>query len=371
MTLLSKTSPRYQYNLVISTTPSGQSRLFLTGSTACGGSGQVTLDSSFTSWSGLTITYDGATLRLYSNGRSVGSAALPVGTCATRWAAGALQLGGQPWGASGLLLDELALYPTTFTAPQVAAQFRDPLVKLSFDGLVGDSSLLRQPVSVGGQPTVTMPNSRSGNRAAAFDKQRWVTVGPSPTLDLSSGSGQFTLATWLRPVPLYPDFGQWVGVMGRESGGSGDYPSLYANFSNSSENGTLKVAFGNGATKCESAATGAWLTPGTWQHVAVSYTGTQFVFYRNGVLQEALPLPGACSGAPVPQGGDRFYVGRTSPAGMLSINSIQVIDEGDGAGSAEYRAFWNKEGYSDSSVWSNELGLNHHAVPHHQSAGDV
>ena len=285
-----------------------------------------------TSWNLITLVANGTTLKLYVNGTEDGSWAYSAGLCAN---SAPLSIVGPAGGA----LDEVAFFPYPMTPTQVQEQFRDPVLQLAFNGGTNDSSSLRQQVTSNGNGRLRIANSRDGDQVGAFGKRNWLDVATSASLNMAQGSGQFTLAAYVRPVPLAPDNGEWQAIMGKQDDVN-TYPSLYINAA-----GKLKAEFGTGSALCASGATTRTLAAGAWNHVAVSYTGTQFVFYINGVESERLALSGACAAGSRPIGSS-LYIGRSSPNATLSINRIEVLDEGDGIGNAEYEALWK-----GSRVW--------------------
>jgi hypothetical protein len=294
-------------------------------------------------WNLLSATYDGSKLRLYLNGVRDAELAYSQGICDS---SAPLQIGNA---ADGTEIDELSIYRYALDDAEVQALFRDPILSLSFDGTTADSSQLGQPTDPEGRESIGLINREAG-KAAQFDKKRWLRVGPSNELDLSGGAGMFTLAAWMRPVPLGPDLNSWVGVLGRENGNS-TYPSIQARFGSTDGNGVLRAVFGNGSARCESAATGAWLAPGQWQHIAVSFTGTQFVFYQNGVQRDVLALPSNCAGNPRPAPGNELQIGRIGPSARFELLKLVVTDEGDASDEAELDAYWNGSG---TPFWSND-----------------
>lgn len=337
------------------------------GNAACSDAFQLTAtrDLPQNRWSQIAAVYDGAQLRLFINGVAAGAAAYNDGLCAQ---ALPLQIGWSANVANPALraeqtrLDELAFYPTPLSPVAIQGLFRDPVLHLSFTGGASDNSGLRQPTVVGGAGAIPTAAGRDGDQAGVFDKRRWVAVGPSSSLDMSLGAGHFTLAAFIRPNPQLPDRG-WQGVIGREDGNA-TYPSLFVD-----DAGRMRAAFGTGSAFCDSGATPPLLAAGAWSHVAVSYTGSQFIFFVDGEERARLP-----SGCPVDSRpiGDQLFIGRTDTAATLTLNQVVVADEGDGIGSAEYAVTWGGEriwSRDDIDVgvyafdtafnngWSNELSL--------------
>ncbi len=193
------------------------------------------------SWNLVTLVGDGSKLKLYINGSAAGAWDYSAGLCAN---SAPISIVGPAGGA----LDEVAIFPYPMTPIQVQEQFRDPVLQLAFNGGPDDSSHLHQQVTSNGNGRMRIANSRDGDRWV-FGKRNWIDVAASPSLDMAQGTGQFTLAAYVRPVPLGPDNGEWQAIMGKQDQFN-TYPSLYINGS-----GRLKAEFGTGSALCESGAT--------------------------------------------------------------------------------------------------------------------
>lgn len=300
----------------------------------------------FNSWNLVSASYDGSQAQIYVNGLPAGSASYTGALCQN---AAAIQIGRNLTQQLGI--DEISVYPFAQTQAEIAAQFRQPVLTMNFNGGSEDSSQFRQKIdrAGAGDPRIVNSSRTNAGQAAQFSKQNWYNVQNNDSLDLSIGTG-FTLAAWLKPAPLGQDNNEWVGVFGKENGNQ-SYPSLEAKFSSVSSNGTLRIRFGNGNAMCESAETGAWFEPGVWQHVIVSYdyTQQQFVFYRNGVEKDRLALPANCAGNPRPSDTKELSIGRININSYFSVVRLNINDEGDGWGTAEM-----KFEYQGNVIWQRE-----------------
>ena len=312
------------------------------------------------SWNHILASYDGTKVQLYINGVPDASKDIPSGLCESD---AGLRIGD---GLNGTALDEISLYPRALTDAEARAFYRDPLLALDFDGSIADRSALNHTIVSKGVGAPVIAPIRSDESAASFDKRRWLSVGAmaggNPGLNLNVGLGQFTLAGWLRPAPIAraydSDLERWMGVMGNKQSDNdaNAYPSLFV-----SDRGALKVEFGNGSVLCSSGSTGnTTVQDNAWQHVAVAYDGQRFHFYVDGVERSTLSLSSNCSGNPRPaQPSDKgIYVGRADAFTRTVLERIDVKDEGDGPGNAEYRLTYAGYLYENSDVDKGILQLN-------------
>jgi hypothetical protein len=290
-------------------------------------------------WNMVAATYDGSRLRIFTNGVLSAEVAHTGELCN---AANAPLLIGSALN-DGAELDELSIYPFALTQSEITSQFRAPLIQLNFDGQVSDSSQFKQSIKPGFIAPIFVGGRAS--QAASFDKRSWLDVAPNAELDLSRGNGNYTQAAWIRPQPLKPDFDRWIGIIGKDDG-SNTYPMIEANFGEYGA-GRLRAVFGNGITRCESMATGQWFDRDSWQHIALTFDGSNFRFYRNGELRETIALPAACASNPRPASGNSFSIGRTSQRSFFKVLEIKVFDEADASLTAEYYAEWD-----DTNFWS-------------------
>ena len=167
-------------------------------------------------WSNVALTYDGATLRLYVDGRQVADAG----------ASGAIQVtdhplwigGNEPYGEHfDGLIDELRVYARALPADEIRADMAKPVAPAR--GLVAGYGFDR------GAGTTAADSSGHGNDgrihgatwtrgrygdALSFDGRAVVTVPSSASLNLTS---VMTLSAWIRPTARQPG---WRTVVQRQ-----------------------------------------------------------------------------------------------------------------------------------------------------------
>jgi fibronectin type 3 domain-containing protein len=129
-------------------------------------------------WSHLTATYDGATMRLYVNGTQVGSRTV-AGTIPI--SSGALRIGGNTlWGEyfSGLI-DEVRIYNRALTAAEIQADMNAPVGTVDADPPTPPSNLAVAGSLTSGQLTWTGSTDNVG--VARYDVHRSTTPGFTPS----------------------------------------------------------------------------------------------------------------------------------------------------------------------------------------------
>ncbi len=226
------------------------------------------------------------------------------------------------------LMDEVEIYPKAFSAEQVAARFKDPVLHLKFDGTINDSSQFANGVArLNDGPTVSGMGGVQGG-AAEFTGPRYsynggkvLSIAASQSLDLSGG--KFTQAFWVYPADLSGEGTQAAanrtaqrareGVLGADSVYA--YPFVQLVSYNSDDWGKLdgtqsnlaqyafyrrvRVGFGEAC-----AAQTPYIVPQqTWTHIALTYDASRsvgvYTVYLNGRDIYTVSLPANCS-APAP-----------------------------------------------------------------------
>lgn len=270
-------------------------------------------------WNHVTITYDGAQLALYLNGRLDSRKALtgPLTVTSTNLAIGRALKGA---------LDELAIYDRALSEAEIEALVGGPVLRLGFEQSLVDGSAMGQTVTKGGDGELRYAAERNG-KVLRFDQRSWLETAPHSSLDLGKGQGHFSFALWMQPAFAANNRDQdWLGVLGYENVDSAGKPAGYAPSLFVNRRGdSLKVSFSTEkqrALPC-SVESGPILTPGAWQHVAVSYDLNTFVFYVDGVERARKPVDGGCAGLK-PLGGDRIRIGRVDTRATITVSSLWI-----------------------------------------------
>jgi parallel beta-helix repeat protein len=138
-----------------------------------------------------------------------------------------------------------------------------------------DSSEYGNNGTLTNSPTWTTTSSALNTEAnsLAFDGSNdYVAVATDDSLDLSAG--QFTEALWVYPSPADTAF---HGILGYDPGSSVQrYPSLWLY-----EQTKIHAGFGTGS-QWVAINTGSLLTLNTWNHLAATFDGTNYILYVNG-----------------------------------------------------------------------------------------
>lgn len=243
-------------------------------------------------WLHVMMTYDGAQLRLYANGRVVGG---PVATGFSPCPSPAPLTVGSGLNGAQLLapfqggLSDVRLYPAALGEAEIRALLARPVLRLTFD-----EGAANPPVDSSGYGhavSATCPNAGcrklvgvSGQAEALFNHNQdendvsYLTVTPvGSLLDLSGG--RLTYSAWISPSLNSAQAGGLI--LGDNVQGSTLYPTL------SQEQGRkLKFDFATPASLYSRTTPGDVLTLGAWNHVAVSFDNGLYVLYVNGVERD-------------------------------------------------------------------------------------
>jgi chitodextrinase len=187
-------------------------------------------------WTHVAATYDGDAVRLYVDGVLRSERSVPGAIEASD---GPLRIGGNavwPEFFAGQI-DDVRVYDRALSALQIQADLAAPVTTAvpapAAEGLVAAYAF---DEGSGSEAKDASGNERAGTIAGAGWKSAgrnggslvfdgvddWVTVGDSPTLDLTSG---MTLEAWVRPSTLGT---QWRTVILKEGGPGGLVYALYA-----------------------------------------------------------------------------------------------------------------------------------------------
>jgi subtilisin-like proprotein convertase family protein len=295
---------------------------------------------SFGQWNHVMITNDGAKVIIYINGVAAGETTYSGGLCRR---GNVLRVGAPNF--SGYL-DEVEIYPRALSPDEVAARVKEPVLALDFNNQRSnawrtqtiDNSIFQQTVTCnkdyGWSSCPVAATGISNNPTTNFNQSHYWTVSANSNLRLDQGDGHFSFAMWINPQSPKANqawweheinyAGWWRAILGN-SLPSGDinqaYPSLYHRGQD------LRIFFGNGSSVCEYEAHNV-LNLDSWQHLMVSFDGSQFVIYRNG--SEVARGAGTNCQNHKPAGTDSFYIGRTNRTAMLYLDKVALTNIADG-----------------------------------------
>ncbi|MCX6047480.1 MAG: LamG domain-containing protein, partial [Chloroflexi bacterium] len=302
------------------------------------------------SWQNIIVTYNSATLGLYLNGVSVGSAsAASICSNSNNMTLGAASSGNYFAG----MLDEVELYTTGKTATEVASLSKKPVFYLSSYSVPINSAYSHKDESdysaaiVSCKPNATndmgCPLSLASVSGDGFDfnQKHGLKVTGNSLLDLGAVDNTFTMALWVYPESGYtPDDNHFTGygqlLLGNDDAGwNKAYPSLYL------KGHKIIVRFGHadGAGYCE-ATSGDILNYDNWQHLTVTFNGAQFKAYTGETLAGTFTGT-SCAGQAL-YSTDDFYIGH-GRGSALYFTSFQTDSRPD-----------NDEGF----LWSDDTLLN-------------
>ncbi len=241
-------------------------------------------------WSHLTLTDDGAHLRLYVNGELVRTTVAPPLTTGS----GPLQIGCDPWGYHfDGRIDEVRLYGRALTDAEVAGDMEapvqtpktGPVADYSFDEGSGETA----EDLTGNGHTATLEGAewtthgRYGG-ALEFDaaNEDFVSIPASTSLD---GTEELTIEAWVRPTVTAEST-----ILMKEREGSGPSYSYALYQYNDQPHGYFQESEEGVLAPSEPS-----LPAGAWTHLAITDNGAYSRLYVNGALVDtevAIPLGG-------------------------------------------------------------------------------
>ncbi|HSD83611.1 MAG TPA: LamG domain-containing protein, partial [Anaerolineae bacterium] len=259
-----------------------------------------------------------------------------------------------PW--NGYLngsIDEVEVYPRALSNPEIEARFKAPIFYAKFDESAGslhfaDASAFHHSMYCTAVLSRCPTAGQSGpqGKAVSFNHRQNLAVEENDGLNLNRGDGHFSLVAWISPAAS--DGGRQV-IMGADAGPNDRqrYPTLYL------QGNQLTLSFGDGNSICN-APSGSILAFGQWQHVAVTFDGTNVTFFVN---KQAVASSAACAGKkPYPT--KWFEIGRANDDATIFFMYVNIEDEGDGPGSAEYSLIFNRhEIWTQDKIWENTTRL--------------
>ncbi|MEM7030752.1 MAG: LamG-like jellyroll fold domain-containing protein, partial [Chloroflexota bacterium] len=119
-----------------------------------------------------------------------------------------------------------------------------------------------------------------------FDEYDRISVTGGNSLKLGSNDNTFSMMLWLKPEDGYSPNDRHFDEFGRTILGQNFYNDPSTAFpSMTLQDRKIKIHFGhsNGLGYCE-ATSSSFVDMDVWQHIAVTFDGTQFTFYQNGIL---------------------------------------------------------------------------------------
>ena len=159
-------------------------------------------------------------------------------------------------------------------------------------------------------PTTDTPNPYS----LQFDGENDFVTITGDDLDLSSGN--YTQSVWVKPPDNDdPGFRAVIGHQDSE-GVSGRYPGIWVYQSNA-----IHTGFGNGES-WNSVTTTKALTPGEWNHVAVTFNGDELIVYVNG--EEKLTTTNFAG--LTPQAGNEVNIGYVDNYFEGNIDDVRIYN---------------------------------------------
>jgi subtilisin-like proprotein convertase family protein len=310
-------------------------------------------------WIHLAGTYDGTTWRLYRNGAQVAEQADDTGAIVVdqNWFVGARDHG--PDRFFDGLIDDVEILPVALSPAEIVTRVREPVFHAKFDETdydcpTDESGECRLDDSSANQNDISCPqrcmslfdytfcdnprcpslgtNSPLGS-GIEFNQETHLLAGPSDSLDLSQGAGNFSLAAWLRPEDyteyISPDnkdgdadWEGWYAVFG-----SNTYPTLYVDKTGK----RLGLRLSTTAGACGFKTTSNVLSLSRWNHVMVTFDGTLLTLYVDGEpVDPAAYTQGECSGRTL-RSATSFNIGRRNKNGYIYFDRVCVYDEGDGS----------------------------------------
>ena len=174
-------------------------------------------------------------------------------------------------------------------------------------------------------------------------------TGPSDSLDLSQGVGNFTLAAWVRPQDyteyISPgnkngdaDWEGWYAVFGGNT-----YPTLYVD--QTGKRLGVRVSTTSGA--CGFKTSSDVLNLAAWNHVLVTFDGSLLTLYVDGEpVDPSAYTRSECDGRTL-RSATSFHIGRRNKRGYVYFDRVCVEDEGDGLQTTGELELY----FDGSSIW--------------------
>jgi hypothetical protein len=236
-------------------------------------------------WNHVAITFDGSTLKFYINGQPSGSVAAGL----YNYSVSTLLIGGAAIGGSVTnnsfngSIDEVKLFNRALTDSEVAGLFDGPSVTAWWQGEGNSLDATRNAPATA--TNITYGPGRLG--------QAFVFNGVNSSVVMTgsvSGSGARTVSAWVYP---HVNTGLDLPVWRSGTSGAADFFSITGTAAQCPQYRLALDHWGT-ATACSIGT----VTPETWNHIAVTYNGSNVQFYINGTPSGVL-YSGVSSSTPV------------------------------------------------------------------------
>ena len=273
--------------------------------------------------------------------------------------------GGSPFSGT---IDDLRVFSRSLTRAEIRVLYGQPVLEMTFeDTYPYDDSSGFGNAAAGWPCTYWQPPGITG-KALGFDEEqsRYCELKGSqlPSMDLNNSA--FSWAMWLYPSSGYafPQgiVGKYLGFASTGTPNQGaakrSYPSLLRI--------GRRLRFGFGADTDGDGEGDRWMPVDTddvleenaWNHVVVSFgpvydENGQFdqnrvTFFVNGERVRSEGVGNAAVGYS-DEANETINLGRVSHKAQVTLSHLQVVEEGDGAGSAEIYMEWNDERICDGA----------------------
>ena len=266
-------------------------------------------------WHHTAVVFDGTTLSLYLDGQVVNNAATSVSA-----SSGDLRLGLSESGINRFAggIDELLVIGSTVSTAELRQLMVDasPVFSLNFDEVAsaGNGDLFDSGFETAVSAQLISNDTADKLAVGQVDANAldldgfgdYVAVSANPLLDLSHG--RYTQMAWVYPEPSGDEAYPVISSLANSSDDEA-YPFIEV-----IEQTKLRVGFGDGTTLNE-LTTDSVLTTDAWNHIAVSFDGTDLRVYVNGIEVSATAdfaglTPFATQQFDVGRNGDRTFQGR-------------------------------------------------------------
>lgn len=290
----------------------------------------ISKNSTYNSWVLLTFTYDGSTIKTYTNGKldTSNSFSSNIGYSSAGLYIGHNGTSGQYFKGS---IDEITIYNRALTSTEVANMFptnqtssavstNGLMAWYKFNGNVGDSS---GNANHGTNSGATLTSDRFGNMNGAYlfnGTSNYITAVASNSLQPSQN---ISYGAWFKSET---NSNQWTPIIEKRfdlvNNPWSSY-AIYTSTSNTPSPYTNKYfnGFSNGVvntnTNCVSTSSA---NNSNWTFLFSTYDGSNIKLYVNGTLESTVPMTGNIGYSTLP-----LYIGNNSVSGQFFKGKIDEI----------------------------------------------